>query len=79
MFYPTLQKLGINYQDESGRNVLTPHRARHTFVADSIKGGVSPEALTKIAGYSKYETAVDKYADDLGVEYLREELEKKRQ
>lgn len=78
MFYPTLQKLGINYQDESGRNVLTPHRARHTFVADSIKGGVSPEALTKIAGYSKYETAVDKYADDLGVDYLREELEKKR-
>lgn len=48
-----------------------------TNVADSITGGVAPEALTKIAGYSRYDAAVDKYADDLDVEFLREEMKKK--
>lgn len=75
-FYPKLQELGIQYQ-EDGKTVLTPHRARHTFVADSITGGVAPEALTKIAGYSRYDVAVDKYADDLDLDYLREEMKKK--
>lgn len=75
-FYPKLEELGIQYQ-EDGKTVLTPHRARHTFVADSITGGVAPEALTKIAGYSRYDVAVDKYADDLDVEFLREEMKKK--
>ena len=75
-FYPKLEELGIKYQ-EDGKTVLTPHRARHTFVADSITGGMAPEALTKIAGYSRYDVAVDKYADDLDVEFLREEMKKK--
>lgn len=75
-FYPKLEELGIQYQ-EDGKTVLTPHRARHTFVADSITGGMAPEALTKIAGYSRYDVAVDKYADDLDVEFLREEMKKK--
>lgn len=75
-FYPKLEELGIQYQ-EDGKTVLTPHRARHTFVADSITGGVAPEALTKIAGYSRYDVAVDKYADDLDLDYLREEMKKK--
>lgn len=75
-FYPKLQELGIQYQAD-GKNVLTPHRARHTFVADSITGGMSPEALTKIAGYSRYDVAVDKYADDLDLDYLRDEMKKK--
>lgn len=78
MFYATMKSLGIQYQDSNGKNTLTPHRARHTFVADSIQGGMSPEALTKIAGYSKYDVAVDKYADDLSAEYLRAEMEKKK-
>ena len=76
-FYPKLEELGIRYQDATGKNALTPHRSRHTFVADSIQGGVAPEALTKIAGYSRYDVAVDKYADDLDLEYLRDEIKKK--
>ena len=75
-FYPKLEELGIAYQEE-GKNTLTPHRARHTFVADSITGGMAPEALTKIAGYSRYDVAVDKYADDLSLEYLQAEMRKK--
>lgn len=76
-FYPKLDELGIKRQDDGGKNVLTPHRARHTFVADSITGGMAPEALTKIAGYSRYDVAVDKYADDLSLDYLHAEMEKK--
>ncbi len=75
-FYPTLDRLSIKRTGEDGKNVLTPHRTHHTFVASAIKGGIAPEALSKIAGYSKYDVAVDKYADDLDVGYLKEELEK---
>ncbi len=76
MFYPTLDRLGIQYK-ESGRNVLTPHRARHTFIADAVKSGVAPEALKTVAGHSKYSTTIDKYNDDVDVEYLKTELAKK--
>lgn len=75
-FYPTLQSLGIQYQNENGKNVLTPHRARHTFIADAVKSGVAPEALTKVAGHAKYTTTVEKYANNLDVDFLREEMEK---
>ena len=76
LFYPTLERLGIKYK-EGGRNVLTPHRARHTFIADAVKSGVAPEALKTVAGHSKYSTTIDKYNDDVDVEYLKTELAKK--
>ena len=34
------------------------------------------EALTKIAGYSKYQVAIDKYHDIVSDEYLQQELQK---
>ena len=37
---------------------------------------MEPEALTKIAGYTKYQTAVDKYQDIVSDEYLQQELQK---
>ena len=75
-YYPTLDKLGINYKDENGVNILTPHRTRHTYIAGSIAGGAAPEALTKIVGHAQYETTVEKYADDLDLEYLKKEASK---
>ena len=29
-FYSLLERLGFDFKDEQGRNVITPHRARHT-------------------------------------------------
>jgi len=75
-YYPTLERLGICYKDEAGNNILTPHRTRHTYIAGSIAGGAAPEALTKIVGHAQYETTVDKYADDLDIEYLKKEAAK---
>lgn len=75
-FYPALDRLGIQYQQD-GKNIITPHRARHTFIADSVAAGVAPEALKTIAGHSKYSTTIDKYNDAADEVYLRKELEKK--
>lgn len=76
IFYPTLDKVGINYKDSNGNNVLTPHRTRHTFIAGNIEGGAAPEALTKVVGHSKLATTVDKYADNFSIDYLRKEAQK---
>ena len=78
MFYPTLDRLGIEYSDENSRfNVITPHRIRHTFAADSVKAGVAPEALKEIIGHAQYSTTINKYNDDVDVDYLKKELQKK--
>ena len=74
-FYPTLSRVGINYKDEKGNNILVPHRTRHTYIAGSIAGGAAPEALTKVVGHANYETSVNKYGD-LDVEFLRKEAAK---
>ena len=76
MYYPALKACGIEWM-ENGKNVLTPHRTRHTFIASAVQGGVAPEALKEIVGHSKYSTTVDKYATELDPEYLRNELKKK--
>lgn len=76
MFYPTLEKLGIQYQDDAGKNVLTPHRTRHTMTADAIASGVDPVALSKVLGHTKFSTTADKYADDLDLSFLQNEIEK---
>ena len=44
--------------------------------ADAITAGVSPVALTKVLGHSKFSTTADKYADDLDITYLHNEMEK---
>lgn len=75
-FYPTLAKSGIQYQDDGGRNLLTPHRTRHTAAAHAIQSGVDPVALAKVLGHAKFATTVDKYGDDLDINYLRREMEK---
>lgn len=77
MFYPKLDELGIERRQE-GRNVITPHRARHTFTAAAIKAGVAPEALTEVLGHTKYSTTVEKYGDQLDTDFIKEELQKVR-
>ncbi len=76
MFYPMLDELGIKRQDADGNNILTLHRTRHTWVQMAIEGGMTPEALQKIAGHAKYETSVNKYGDNISTEYLKTEMEK---
>lgn len=76
MFYPTLEALGIRYQNDDGKNVLTPHRTRHTMTADAIASGVDPVALSKVLGHTKFSTTADKYADDLDLSFLQNEIEK---
>lgn len=76
MFYPMLDELGIARQDSAGNNILTLHRTRHTWVQMAIEGGMTPEALQKIAGHAKYETSVNKYGDKISTEYLKAEMEK---
>ena len=75
-FYPTLSALGIRYQDADGTNVLTPHRTRHTAAAQAIQNHVDPVALSKVLGHAKFSTTVEKYGDDISVEFLRKEMEK---
>lgn len=75
-FYPLLDKLKIQYKDETGKNVLTPHRTRHTFIAENIKAGVKPEVLTKVVGHSNYSTSVDKYNTYIDIEYILHEMQK---
>lgn len=75
-FYPLLDKLKINYKNENGDNVLTPHRTRHTYIAESIKAGVKPEILSKIVGHSNYATSVDKYNKYVDIEYLLSQIQK---
>ena len=71
-----LDELGITRQDADGNNILTLHRTRHTWVQMAIEGGMTPEALQKIAGHAKYETSINKYGDKISTEYLKAEMEK---
>lgn len=75
-FYPLLDRLGIEYKDESGKNMITPHRTRHTYISESIAAGIAPEALTKIVGHSNYSTSVNKYNKVTDIDYLRREASK---
>lgn len=75
-YYPLLDKLKINYKNEDGKNVLTPHRTRHTFIAENIKAGVKPEILTKIVGHSKYSTSVEKYNKYVDMEYILSQIQR---
>lgn len=75
-FYPLLERLNIQYKDENGKNVLTPHRTRHTYISESIKAGITPDALTKIVGHANYSTSVNKYNKEVDIEYLKKEAKK---
>lgn len=75
-FYSLLERLGFDFKDEQGRNVITPHRARHTYISEAISAGVRPEALTKIVGHASYETSVDKYDDVVNLDFLQREAKK---
>lgn len=75
-FYPLLDRLGIHYQDENGRNVLTPHRSRHTFVAAAVSSGVEPEVLMDLVGHTKYSTTIENYNDDVAFEAKQKAMSK---
>ena len=76
MFYQLLDELGIEHTDDKGRNTLTPHRGRHTFIANAVGSGIAPEALQAIVGHAKYQTTIDNYADRLADNYLIGEMAK---
>lgn len=44
--------------------------------ADAIKSEVDPVALSKVLGHAKFSVTVDKYADDLDSDFLKDEIEK---
>ena len=75
-FYPLLDRLGIDYKDADGNNVITPHRARHTYISESIAAGIKPEALIKIVGHASYKTSVETYDKVANLEFLQREAQK---
>lgn len=75
-YYPMLDKVGIEYKDENNKNLLTPHRSRHTYISESIKAKMAPEALMKIVGHSNYSTSVNKYDELVDIDYLKKEAQK---
>lgn len=74
-FYPLLDRLGFDYKDENGNNLLTPHRTRHTYISEAIAAKVRPEALRRIVGHASYKTSVEKY-DDANISFLLTEAKK---
>lgn len=75
-FYPLLDRLGINYKDADGNNIITPHRTRHTYISESIAAGIRPEALIKIVGHTSYKTSVDFYDKAVNLDFLQREAQK---
>lgn len=75
-FYELLDRMGFDYKDENGNNLLTPHRTRHTYISESIMAGVKPEALRRLVGHANYSTSVDKYDDVVNVDFLKKEAKK---
>lgn len=75
-FYPLLDRLGFDYKDENGHNVLTPHRSRHTYISESIAAGVKPEVLRLVVGHARYATSVSKYGNETRLEVLHKEVKK---
>lgn len=55
IFYPALQKIGLDALDEDGDHILTPHCCRHTF-ATLMKNVDAPATdKQKLIGHSKFE------------------------
>lgn len=75
-FYPLLDRLGFRYKDEQGRNMLTPHRTRHTYISESIAAGVKPEVLKLVVGHASYSTSVERYGKDMRLEVIQHEVKK---
>lgn len=75
-FYPLLDRLGFQYKDEQGRNVLTPHRSRHTYISESIAAGVRPEVLKLVVGHASYSTSVERYGKDARLDFIQREVKK---
>lgn len=75
-FYPLLDRLGFDYKDENGNNVLTPHRTRHTYISESIAAGVKPEVLKLVVGHASYATSVDVYGKGARMEVMQKEVKK---
>lgn len=75
-FYPLLDRLEFDYKDENGRNVLTPHRTRHTYISESIAAGVKPEVLKLVVGHASYATSVETYGKTARMEVMQQEVKK---
>lgn len=75
-FYPLLDRLGFDYKDENGRNALTPHRTRHTYISESIAAGVKPEILKLVVGHASYNTSVERYGNETRLEVIQGEVKK---
>lgn len=57
IFYPTLERLGIDYRARG----LTPHCTRHTFATLLNKAGAKTTAIQKLMGHTDYSTTANTY------------------
>ena len=60
MMKADLIKAGIEYQDDSGRDVDF-HALRHTYITNVVKGGASPKIAQALARHSKITLTMDTY------------------
>lgn len=61
LFYPTLEKAGINIYTEAGTKRLTPHSARHTFASMLNRAGVNIKYQQDLIGHADYSTTANIY------------------
>ncbi len=73
VFYPTLNKYGLN-----PNNDITPHSCRHTFALLCVEADVAQKATMDTLGHSKYSTSADIYANATkkDIDFLRSEINK---
>ena len=57
IFYPTLERLGIDYRARG----LTPHCTRHTFATLLNKAGAKTTAIQKLMDHTDYSTTANTY------------------
>jgi len=74
MTYAGLRSLFRHHRSSTGVQLANPHRFRHTFASDMVRGGMSLPALMQLMGHANIETTlryVQVTAQDVYLEYAR--------
>jgi site-specific recombinase XerD len=69
-----LRSLFRHHRQATGIKLANPHRFRHTFASDMIRGGVSLPALMQLMGHSEIQTTllyVNVTPQDVYLQYAR--------
>lgn len=74
LFYPTLEKAGINIYTEEGKKKLTPHATRHTFASFLNRAGVNTKYQQDLIGHADYSTTANIYTHP-EIKELRDAIE----